>query len=392
MKRTPGYLLQPIAGTYFLLPYGQLIADQKRGISLNETGVYIWEQLEAEPSREELRREYLKRFQTQPGQEDELGRDLDGFLDRLTGLGLIEDGAPVRTGGGEPCAYLKIGGLTLSMHCPRRLIDAYGLKDFCTDVPDHIDQRVRMFFGPPPRRANGLVLVRDRELVVCERETDYLLIFPTLSRLREVSVSKDGADAVFYCDPPVDERLEYQFFLALRLTFLYLAQTRRMYAIHSASILYRDRAWLFSAPSGTGKSTHVKLWEELYQTAVLNGDLNLLAVEDGRPVVHGIPWCGTSQTFDTRTLPLGGIVLLRRAGQDAVEELPPEQKALLVLQRFISPLWTAPLLEEAARFAGQVAGEIAICRLRCTKNPSAATVSKKWTDNVLALGAIQRKI
>lgn len=383
MRRTPGYLLQPIAGTYFLLPYGQLIADLKRGISLNGTGVYIWNQLETQPSREELRRGCLRRFQTRPGQEEALGRDLDQFLDQLIGLGIIEDDAPARPDAGEPDAYLAIGGLTLALHCPRELIDAYGLSDFCIDAPGHVDQRVRVFFRSPPSHANGLVLLRDPELVVCEREADYLLLFPTSSQLREVSVSKDGADVVFYCRAPVNEDLKYQFFHALRVAFLYLAQKRQMYVIHSASILYRDRAWLFSAPSGTGKTTHVKLWEELYQTAALNGDLNLLALEDGRPVVHGIPWCGTSQVFDRRTLPLGGVILLRQAGEDIVEELPPDRKALLILQRFISPMWDPEKLRAGAEFAQALSEKILVCRLCCTKNASAAETARGRIDAAL---------
>lgn len=383
MKRTPGFLLQRIAGTSFLLPFGQRTADHQRGISLNETGVDIWNQLENEPSREDLRREYLRRFQAQPGQEEAAGRDLDRFLDQLISLGLVRDDSPAPYAADGPWVHLAIGGLTLSLLCPRALIDAYGLKDFCTEAPMHTDQRVRVVFAPPRSRDNGVLLVRDRELVVCERETDYLLLFPTFSRLREVSLSKDGADVVFYCHTPVNGDLEYQFFHALRLTFLYLAQKRRMYAIHSASILYRERAWLFSAPSGTGKTTHVTLWKDLYRTAVLNGDLNLLALEGGRPVVHGIPWCGTSGMFDKRTLPLGGIVLLKRAGEDAVEELPPDRKALLILQRFISPMWDAAMFRGGAAFAEELSGKIMACRLLCTKDPSAARTIRTRIDREL---------
>lgn len=383
MKRTPGYLLQRIADTDYLLPYGQLIADHKRGISLNETGVYIWELLEQEPSREALRREYLKRFLAEPGQEDTLAQDLDQFLDFLIAWGLIQDDNSAKTHTGDPCAYLGIGGLTLSVYGPRELIDASYLNGFCIDPPDQTDQRVSVIWGTPPSLTNGNLLVRDRELVVYEQERDYLLIFPTFSQIHEISLSKDGADVFFYCDPPVTEELEDQFFQALRMTFLYLAQKRQMYAIHSASICYRDKAWLFSASSGTGKSTHVNLWKELYQTAVLNGDLNLLAMEDGHPVIHGIPWCGTSEVFDKRTLPLGGIVLLKRAVQDFVEELAPDQKALLIMQRFISPMWTGQQLEDSARFAERLSGQIDLCRLWCTKNPSAAEAMKARIDRGL---------
>ena len=380
MKRTQGYILQHILNTDYLLPYGQLIADHKRGISMNETGVFIWELLEGEPSREELRREFLKHFMTEPEQEDELTHDLDQFLSYLITWGMIEDDVPARERTYEPCACLEIGGLTLSVACPRELIDESFLKAFEITPADRIDQSISVDFAPPSTRRNGNILLRDRELVVCERETDYLLFFPTFSQIREVSVSKDGAEVFLYCIPPVNDELKYQFFHALRMVYLYLARKHGMYAIHSASLLYRDRAWLFSAVSGTGKSTHVNLWHELFGTSVLNGDLNLLAIEGGRAVIHGIPWCGTSETFDRRTLPLGGIVLLKRGAEDYVEELPDDKKALLIMQRFISPMWTGEQLADSAKFAERLLGQISVCRLHCTKNPSAAETMKSWID------------
>lgn len=380
MKRKPGYLLQRIANTDYLLPYGQQIADHKRGISLNSTGVYIWNLLEKERSREELETEYLKEFLEDPAQKETLLQDLNDFLDQLVLRRFIEGEVPDRRHLGEPSAFLEIGGLVLAFHGPRELIDASFLKEFCTEPHDHPDQRISVLWGTPVFTENGAVLLRNRELIVCEREEDYLLLFPSFSKIHEVSLSKDGANVFFYCDPPVTEGLGEEFFHALRHTFLYLAQKRGMYAIHSASLRYRDKAWLFSASSGTGKSTHVNLWKELYGTEALNGDLNLLAIEDGRPVVHGIPWCGTSETFVRETVPLGGIILLKRDVNDAVEELPPDKQALMVMQRFISPVWTGAQLENSAAFAQQLSKQILICRLHCTKNPSAAQTMKAWID------------
>lgn len=383
MKRNPGYLLQRIFNTAYLLPYGQQIADRRRGISLDETGVYIWDLLEKERSREDLQTAYLNRFLEDPVEKETLLQDLDDFLNMLISCRIIEDDAPDRQNMGEPTAFFEIGGLILAFYGPQELFEASYLKAFRVAPHDRPDQRVSAVWGDPASSDNGVVLLRNRELIVCERETDYLLLFPTLSAIREVALSKDGSNVVFCCDPPLTDELGEQFFHALRHAFLYLAQKRGMYAIHSASICYRDRAWLFSAGAGTGKSTHVNLWKELYGTAFLNGDLSLLAMEDGRPVVHGIPWCGTSETFVRGTVPLGGIVLLKRDANDAVRELPPNQQALMVMQRFVSPLWTGTQLENSAAFAQQLSERILICRLHCTKEPSAARTMKDWIDGKL---------
>lgn len=380
MKRNSGYLLQQIANTNYLLPYGQQIADHRRGISLNSTGIYVWELLKNEMSREALAAEYLNHFSDDPEQNEALIADLDSFLEQLVSFRMIEDDSPPRPCYGEAHTYLQIGGLTLALHGLKDLVAFSYLKDFVIDPTDHADMNVSVLWGAPNSTGNGTILMRHPELWVIDRKTDYLLLFPTLSQIHEVSVSKDGTEACFYCIPPSSEELGTQFFHALRHVFLYLAQKHGMYAIHSASICHAGKAWLFSASSGTGKSTHTKLWNKLYGTEMVNGDLNLLSIEDGRPVIHGIPWCGTSEIFDKRTLPLGGIILLKRADNDAVRELPPDKQALMVLQRFISPIWTAAQLEAGAAFAQRLCEQILICQLHCTKNPSAAQTMKHWID------------
>lgn len=54
LKRQNCYLLKQINDTYWLLPYGQAVADQKKGCQLNETGVFIWQALEHPMSEDQL--------------------------------------------------------------------------------------------------------------------------------------------------------------------------------------------------------------------------------------------------------------------------------------------------------------------------------------------------
>lgn len=380
MKRASGYLLQTIENTNYLLPYGQLIAEHKHAISLNETGVFIWNLLEHELTREELLSKYLEQFLQDEAQTDELTEDLNLFLNQLISLRIIKDDALDNRPLGNPYAWLQIAGLTLAYYGPSKMIDNSNLKDFCVEPRKHVDQNISIVWGTPTIHTDDTVLVRNNELVVCERDTDYLLIFPTLSQIYEASVSKDGKNVRFYCNPRFMEELGTPFFHAYRFIFLYLAQQHGMYAIHSVSVNYRGKAWLFSASSGTGKSTHANLWKELYQTTTINGDLNLLAIDDSGPVIHGIPWCGTSETFDKSTYPLGGITLLRQSERDAIAELSPDRKILLVMQRFISPVWTEQQLKDSLQFAQRLSRQILICQLQCTKNASAAELMKSWID------------
>ena len=206
--------------------------------------------------------------------------------------------------------------------------------------------------------------------------------FPTMKNILEAYMTKDGSFVRFYCTPHTkNPESREHLFHAFRLFFLYLAQQKGFYALHSASILYKGKAWLFSGHSGCGKSTHTALWHTYADTPYLNGDLNLVGQDkDGNFQVYGIPWCGTSGLFTTETCPLGGIVLLEQAKTDFLKPLSEYEKILRVMQRMISPSWTETFLDCNLDFAQKLADCIPVYHLACTKNPSAMEVIKKQID------------
>lgn len=204
-----------------------------------------------------------------------------------------------------------------------------------------------------------------------------------MQNLYEAHMLKDGTYVRVYCHPQVSETNIENLFHAIRLFFLFTAQRNGLFAIHSASVLYQGKAWLFSGHSGMGKSTHTALWHELFDTPYLNGDLNLLGLHKDHIIVYGIPWCGTSEIFTAEAYELGGIVLLGRDLQtDYLEELNPSEKVLRVMQRMISPAWTERQLSENLFFAGEIADRVPVLHLLCTKNASAACVMKNAIDQL----------
>ena len=243
---------------------------------------------------------------------------------------------------------------------------------------------------------NGKTLIRNEELVVCENEQGYIILFPSMNQIREAHMTSDGRFAQIYVKGVDKEKTKEELFHAIRHFFLFFAQRQGFFAIHSASILYRDQVWLFSGHSGMGKSTHTNLWKEQFDTEIINGDLNLIGWSNGEqtnigqsvdkpgskghPIVYGMPWCGTSGIASTKSYPLGGIVLLGRSDNDHFESLTNDQKIVRVMQRMISPVWTEDMLETNLKCAAKLAKEVPIYYLLCTKEPSAAQVMKAQID------------
>ena len=385
MKRNPHFVLRELSGVPYLLPFGHGIASHDRGMQLNETGVFLWNSLKEEHSADELIRLCARHYEATEEEEKELAEDLKPFLADLVKSGaLLPDGdpwdfhAPLQK-------TMSIAGQIIALEGPAEIFsdrfDPFLLPASSGNAKP--DLTISAFAGISPYQNAGNLILRNAMMSVLECSDCFEIWFHANQQLKECILTKDASHAIFYYRLPCGEILTEEVFHGIREAFLYLAGLKGMVALHSTSILYQGKAWLFSGHSGMGKSTHAKLWQESYQVPLLNGDLNLLGTENGEPVIYGIPWCGTSGIFDIATHPLGGITLLSRAPSNFVTELSPDLQILLVDQRLISHSWTEELFDRNLDVIKKIAPKILICKLSCTKDPEAATVMKERIDRFL---------
>ncbi|MDR0889713.1 MAG: hypothetical protein LBM28_03575 [Oscillospiraceae bacterium] len=105
--------------------------------------------------------------------------------------------------------------------------------------------------------------------------------------------------------------------------------------LHASCVVVDGLAYLFSAASGTGKSTHVKLWLRLFgeRTFVLNDDKPALRVIDGQVYVYGTPWSGKHDRSRNVCAPLGGIAVLKRAQENSIRKLSPQEAMFPLLNQ-----------------------------------------------------------
>ena len=378
MKLNDRYIKATLAGIPYLLPYGQLIAAPAPATRLNDSGSLLWDGILEGDSREELLALLADRYHTTERERAALAEDVDQYLHSLCRMGILLADTPESRGDDTPPLFYRIGPLVFSYRGPSLLYDRFFSAFSCEE--EDFDQEVLILTGKPASIPYGAVLIHTEELTICDSGSSYCFFFAAPWGIREMHVKKDGSRAVLYRMPDPDDMHIEDLFHALRFAFLILAQQKELYVLHSASFLYRGRAFLVSGSSGTGKSTHSALWHDLYQTPLLNGDLNLLGIRDNIPYAYGLPWCGTSGICTPKDYPLGGIIFLKQAAIDQVQSLQPDEKVLHILQRMISPAWTKELLLRNLHFSEDLAPLIFSCRLYCTKEPSAAGILKAAID------------
>lgn len=98
------------------------------------------------------------------------------------------------------------------------------------------------------------------------------------------------------------------------------------FVFHGAAISYKDRAYLFTAPSGTGKSTHILLWRKYLGKSVdiINGDKPIIKFTQNGIFVCSTPWAGKERWQKNRTLPLCSITFLSRSTEPSISQINPE--------------------------------------------------------------------
>lgn len=122
---------------------------------------------------------------------------------------------------------------------------------------------------------------------------------------------------------------------------------------HGASISYRGQAYLFAAPSGTGKSTHIRLWKKYLgsEVGIVNGDKPFISFKTTPPLVHGTPWAGKERWQKNCQVPLRAICFIKRGTinkirkTSIIEALPLLMKQIYIPQDETSAAQTLALID-----------------------------------------------
>ncbi len=146
--------------------------------------------------------------------------------------------------------------------------------------------------------------------------------------------------------------------------------------VHGSCIAVDGEAYLFTAKSGTGKSTHTRLWRERFgQRAVMvNDDKPLLRLTAEGILAYGTPWSGKHGLSTNIALPLKAICILERGEENRIEPVEPGAAFPALLQQIYRPGDPGGLLA-VVDLTERLVNTLPIYRLQCNMEPSAAEVS-----------------
>lgn len=148
------------------------------------------------------------------------------------------------------------------------------------------------------------------------------------------------------------------------------------FLIHGAAISCGDRAYLFTAPSGTGKSTHIRLWKRYLgeRVDIVNGDKPLLRLRDGQVDVCATPWAGKERWQKNRIVPLGGVCLLHRGAENRIRSVAPGDHLDELMRQVYRPA-RPEALAATLRLLDEVLRRVPLYLLECDISEQAVRTS-----------------
>ncbi len=149
-----------------------------------------------------------------------------------------------------------------------------------------------------------------------------------------------------------------------------LSLEKRMYflnkfILHSAYMLHNGGAILFSAPSGTGKSTQADLWTKYRGTRTINGDRTLISKENNQYFANGWPVCGSSRICFNETYPLKCIVFLNQAKENRIKKLDYKTKVKKLISELTINYHYAPFVNKVMDFIDDLINHVPIYHFEC---------------------------
>lgn len=149
--------------------------------------------------------------------------------------------------------------------------------------------------------------------------------------------------------------------------------------LHASAVMMDGKAYLFSAPSGTGKSTHTTLWQKVFgeeRVRILNDDKPALRRIDGKWYAFGTPWSGKYDISINEKVPLAGICMLGRGSENKIERYMGPRAIHAILEQTLRSK-NPELMNKLLNLLDELMSDVPIWKMECNMDDEAALMSHR---------------
>lgn len=169
------------------------------------------------------------------------------------------------------------------------------------------------------------------------------------------------------------------FTTGINFCFILATAAHNTVLTHASCVRYKGKAYIFLGKSGTGKSTHSRMWlSALEGVELMNDDHPVIRVsEDGQVIVYGSPWSGKTPCYKNVQAPLGGIVRISRAPYNKANRLAPIQAYGSLLTSCSGMSWEKTLADGRDMTIQRILKSVPSWVMECLPDENAAFVCSK---------------
>lgn len=151
--------------------------------------------------------------------------------------------------------------------------------------------------------------------------------------------------------------------------------------LHAAQIAFQGKGIVFTAPSGTGKTTQAKLWRHYRGAEIICNDRTLVRKQDGIWHTYGYPIDGSEPVRSEKVNRLCCVVLLRQGSDNTIQRLPPARTISLLMPQVVFHTWSGAARATAMQQLLSLVEDIPVFLLTCTPDERAVeTLERKLKE------------
>lgn len=160
---------------------------------------------------------------------------------------------------------------------------------------------------------------------------------------------------------------------AIMMAYAFSAACMGTMLMHASVIRCDGKGYLMTAPSGTGKSTHTRLWyDNIPGCDLMNDDNPVVRIIDGQAIVYGSPWSGKTRCYRNIQAPIGGLVRIQQRPENTIRKLGPVEAFCNLLPAMSNMKWDERVYKGICDGIGELIRLVGMYELGCLPNAEAA--------------------
>ena len=212
-----------------------------------------------------------------------------------------------------------------------------------------------------------------------EGKTIYEYLMTREVRAGYFVMNEDYTEGEYYPCPRIGGRTTlFQVNTSLMIQYTFATAGLGTLLLHASVTRYEGRGNLFFGVSGTGKSTHSRLWHEYVPGSdLMNDDNPVIRYENGRFLVYGSPWSGKTICYRNVVAPVNALVRLEQSPENRITRLEPLQAYASVIAAVSTIRWNHEIMSLLVPTVERVAMTVPCFQLKCRPDEEAVQVCKR---------------